>query len=127
VVSPNEFLEDFVDEAFSEVPRWEAVIPGAVWNSRLSRADNFSSVRWGCLDVSFLFWLPCPLTATSSVPWEYFLLEEAFDDEFELADGLVMEMPESLFMELDFLLEFSEWLLVLLRAPPEWSLRLELL
>ena len=78
------------------------------------------------LDVSFLFWLPCPLTATSSVPWEYFLLEEAFDDEFELA-GLVMEMPESLFMELDFLLEFSEWLLVLLRAPPEWSLRLELL
>ena len=79
------------------------------------------------LDVSFLFWLPCPLTATSSVPWEYFLLEEAFDDEFELADGLVMEMPESLFMELDFLLEFSEWLLVLLRAPPEWSLRLELL
>ena len=79
------------------------------------------------LDDSFLFWLPCPLTATSSVPWEYFLLEEAFDDEFELADGLVMEMPESLFMELDFLLEFSEWLLVLLRAPPEWSLRLELL
>jgi len=41
-----------------------------------------------------------------------------------------MDIPESLFMELDFLLEFSEWpewLLVLLRAPPEWSLRLELL